>query len=213
MIKAVIFDLDDTLIETHPQVWKLHKYVAKNFYNVDLTEEKLRENWGKPLDRLMEQLYEFGDTVENMLAAILSVKHQFPLKVKDGSVNLIHELHDKGLKVGIVSSTTRYFMDGHLSNFNFPVDKFFAIQTAEDTKIHKPDPDVFLPVFKKLFDAGIKKEEIVYVGDSMDDMRAAFGAGIGFIAITTGIFTKEDFEKNGAKVIVSDIRDVLEKIN
>jgi phosphoglycolate phosphatase-like HAD superfamily hydrolase len=207
-IKAVIFNLDDTLIETHPQIWKLHKHVAKNFYNVELTDEKLRQHWGKPLDRLMEELYEFSDTVENMLAALMSVSHKFPVSVKDGSVDVINKLHDRGLKIGIVSATSRTFMNKHLTNFNFPIDKFTFIQTAEDTKIHKPNPDVFLPTFKRLLEDGVGKGEIVYVGDSMDDFKAATAAGIDFIAITTGIYTEEDFKKNGAKNIVSDIKEV-----
>ncbi len=209
MIKAVIFDLDDTLIETYPQIWKLHKHVAKEFYNVHVSDEKLRLHWGKPLSRLMEQLYDFGDTVENMSQALVSVAHKFPINKKDGAVELVNILHGKDIRVGIVSSTRRDFMNKHLNDFGFPVDKFFAIQTADDTEFHKPNPKVFEHVFSILEKEGIKKNEITYVGDSMMDFEAASQAGINFIGITTGIYSKEDFNKNGAEIIVSDIKEVI----
>ncbi len=50
------------------------------------------------------------------------------------------------------------------------------------------------------------------MGDSIIDCDAAQGAGIDFIAVTKGLYSKEDFKKRGVKVIIDDIREVVEKI-
>ncbi len=90
------------------------------------------------------------------------------------------------------------------------IDDFFIIQGADEVSAHKPDPDVFLPTLKKLDQKGINnKKSILYVGDSLDDLKAAYGAGIDFIAVTTGLYSREDFLAAGAKVILSDIREIL----
>lgn len=213
MIKAVIFDLDDTLLESRAAKWAQHKHVAKKFFNIDLKEETLLKHWGKPINVLAPELYEHLDTWENIHPLLINTRKDFPKIPYQSSVETIEKLTEDGILVAIISATTKHDIEYDLEKYNFSINKFIHIQGAEDTKVHKPDPDVFLPVFKKLSDIGIKKEEMVYVGDSLDDLRASHGAGINFIAITTGIFTKEDFEKNGAKVIVSDIKEVINFLN
>ncbi|MEX2052449.1 MAG: HAD-IA family hydrolase, partial [Candidatus Paceibacterota bacterium] len=210
MIKAVIFDFDDTLVETIVAKWAQHKHVAKKFYNVDVTDDLLRLHWGKPLDKLIGEICNYSDTKENMIEAYNSTRNDFPKNPYPGSVKVTRCLIDKGFKVGVLSATTKRFLVEDLENYGFPTEEFICIQGAEETTVHKPHPDVFLPLLKKLEEEGIKKDEIVYIGDSLDDFRAARGAGINFIAVTTGLYSKKDFKKNGAKNITKEIREVID---
>ena len=210
--KAVIFDYDDTLVETRAIKWAHHRAVAKEFYHIDLSDEVLLKHWGKPLYVLIAELYQYSDTLENMIKANLSIRDKFLKKVYTGSVKAITELVDRGVKVGILSATTNEFLLDDLIRHGFPVSNFSIIQGSDKTMVHKPDPKVFIPLLKKFKKEGIKKEEIIYVGDSLDDLQAAHGAGIGFIAVTTGLYSKEDFKKNGAKVIIKDIKELTSKI-
>lgn len=210
--KAVIFDFDDTLVESRLAKWAQHKHVAKKFYNIDIQEEDLFKHWGKPFHVLVGELYKNSDTLENMYSAINSTKDDFPKRVYKESVDVIKKLIDKNIKVGVVSATTKEFLLEDLNKFGFPVDHFFIIQGADETLFHKPHPDVFLAMFDKLGKEGIRKNEIVYVGDSLDDLKASSGAGIDFIAITTGLYSEKDFLENGAKNVIDNIERVLEKL-
>ncbi|GCE30103.1 hypothetical protein KDA_55870 [Dictyobacter alpinus] len=67
--KAVLFDLDDTLLKTATIKWAHHKAVAKQFYNIDLTDEVLAKHWGMPFEPMIAILYQRADTPENMLKA------------------------------------------------------------------------------------------------------------------------------------------------
>ncbi len=212
MIKAVIFDFDDTLVESRLAKWAQHRHVAREFYNIDLKEETLLEHWGKPLHNLIEELYERSDTLENMMTAVISTRDAFPKKPYMESVNIVKKLLSADIKVGILSAATRRFIIEDLKKFGFPVEQFFMIQGASETLVHKPNPDVFTPLIEALKKEDIDKEEIVYVGDSLYDLKAATQAGLYFIAITTGLYSRDDFEKNGAKVIVQDIKEVANKI-
>jgi HAD superfamily hydrolase (TIGR01662 family) len=208
--KAVIFDLDDTLLESREVKWAHHKAVAKKFYNLDLTDEDIREHWGKPFHVLVSELYQHKDTLDNLIAANVAIREEFRKKVYPGAVEVVKEIIKNGVKVGILSAATKKFFVEDLERFNFPVNQFAFIQDPEDTTVHKPNPKVFLPALDKLSKLGIKKEEIVYVGDSIDDLRAAHGAGIDFIAVTTGLYAKDDFKKHNARVIIKEISEVLE---
>ncbi len=210
--KAVIFDFDDTLVESRAIKWEHHKIVAKKFYNIDLSEETLREHWGKPFNTLMKELYQDADTLENMRKANISIRENFLKKVYPGSIGAVNKLLKNGLKLGLLSAANQEFLWQDLKRLGFPREDFSVIQSPEDTDVHKPDPKVFKPMFAKLENLGIKKEEMIYVGDSLMDLQAAHGAGIDFIAVTTGLYSKEDFEKHGAKVIVKNIKEVVKKI-
>jgi len=210
--KAVIFDFDDTLVKSRLAKWAQHKHVAKKFYNIDVKEEDLLKHWGKPFNILVGELYKHSDTLENMYKAVLSTKDHFPKKVYKESVNVIKQLLNKNIKVGVVSATTKEFLIEDLTKFGFPIGDFSIIQGADETLIHKPLPGVFLPMLSKLEKEGIRKNDIVYVGDSLDDLRASTEAGIDFIAVTTGLYSKKDFQENGAKTVIKEIQGVIAKL-
>ena len=207
--KAVIFDFDDTLVKAHEVIWALHKAVAKKFYNIDLSDEVILKHWGKPFPILVSELYQNTDTLENMIAANRSLTNDFLKKELRGSAETVTKLLDNGIRVGILSATIKSHILDDFNRLNFPTDRLDIIQSAEDTLVHKPDPDVFLPLLKKLKEEGIEKEDIVYVGDSLDDLRAATGAGIDFIAVNTGLYSSADFKKHGAKVVIKDITEII----
>lgn len=210
--KAVIFDFDDTLVESRAQKWAQHKHVAKKFFNIDLTEEEILKHWGKPIHTMAPELYQNKDVWENIYPILTSTRGDFHKKIYEGSTPVINKILKKGLSVGILSSATSREIKVDLERLNLPVDKFSFVQGVEDTLVHKPDPGVFLPALEQLSKEGINKEEIVYVGDSLFDLESAKGAGIDFIAVTTGLYSMENFRKAGANVIIENIKEVLKEI-
>src|SRR3989344_1846309 len=207
--KAVIFDFDDTLVESRELKWAQHKVVAKKFYNIDLSDEDLKKHWGKPLSELVRILYKDSDTVENMREVLFSTRQDFMKTVYPEAPTVVSKILDSGIEIGVLSAATNYFIVDDLTRMGFPVERFISVQGDEDTLKHKPHGDVFIPMFDKLATKGIDKKYIVYVGDSLDDLEASLSAGIDFIAITTGLYSREEFLKAGAKVVLSDIREVL----
>jgi phosphoglycolate phosphatase-like HAD superfamily hydrolase len=213
-IKAVIFDFDDTLVESRLAKWAQHKHVAKEFYNIELTDEDIKKHWGKPFHKLVGELYRNSDTPKKMMEAVMSVreKEEFKKKVHKGSPELMNELLDRGLKLGILTATMKKYLLVNLSEHNFPIDRLTIIQAADDTEVHKPDPAVFEPLLKKFKEEGIESSEIVYVGDSIDDLYSSKGAGVNFIAVTTGMYSEEDFKKEGVEIIVKRVTEITKYI-
>ncbi len=211
--KAVIFDFDDTLVKTWVVKWNHHKAVAKQFYDIDLSDEQIREHWGKPFDTLIIHLYQNADSIENMRAANWSLEDQFLKEIHDGSLEVINSLLNKGIIIGIVTAAPKDFTLPDFVRLGFPVENIAVIQTADDTMVHKPDPDVFNPILEKLSARSIQKDEIVYVGDALTDFYAARDAGLDFIAVTTGLTTQDQFLNAGVLKIVNKITDLPQILN
>jgi HAD superfamily hydrolase (TIGR01549 family) len=213
MIKAVIFDLDDTLVKTHVVKWAQHKAVARDTYGRELTDEKLREHWGKPFNALVAALHDNVDTLENMLAAYAANAHLFPKELHDATTDTIHVLLERGIKLGIVTATNKVFLLRDLKQLNIPSEEFFFLQAADETDFHKPDPRVFDQILGKLEREGISKDETMYVGDAVNDWYAARDAGMHFVGVTTGLHSAEEFSAAGAPKTIARLSELSASIS
>ena len=211
MIKAVIFDYDDTLVQTMKSAWKGIKESGKRYYNLEITEEQIKKYWGRAYKEMLTGVFNNIDTFENLNTHYEDARKSFPMETYPGALRTINDLLEK-FKIGIVTASGRKLVIDDLTKLEFPVDKFFYIQTSEDTEFHKPDPRVFDPTLNKLKSIGVDKNELAYVGDSVNDYFACRDAGIKFYGIAHGgTSTKEEFQKEGTEVIdkLADLINLL----
>lgn len=201
--KAVLFDLDDTLVKTSAIKWAHHKAVAKQFYNIDLTDEVLAQHWGMPFEPMMAIFYQNSDTPENMLKANLSLDAQFPKELQEDALDLVHALRARNLEIGVVTSILGHLAKKDLLRFGFPAQEFFILQGADDAPFHKPDPRVFDRALELLDEKKIRPHEAIYAGDALMDFYAARGAGLSFLGVTTGFVTQQQFQAEGAQSVSS----------
>jgi len=206
--RAVLFDADDTLLVTRKVKWRQHQHVAKTHYGIDLDEATLRLHWGKPFHELVAGLYANMGTEAEREANFLAHEHDFPKTYQPGALEMIHDLHARGVKLGIITSM---ILRGAMIDFQklaLPLDLFDILQGSEATEHHKPDPRVFDPALKRLAELGIDRSDIVYVGDDIRDYHAARDEGLGFIGVTQGLFTAADFQEAGAESVFDNLAGV-----
>jgi beta-phosphoglucomutase-like phosphatase (HAD superfamily) len=202
MIKAIIFDLDDTLLKTRQTKYQALKYAGKHFYNLDISDEILDKHWGKPYLEFMGEVFEHVDTPEHISNNHKSTVKNFPNIAYADASETIETLVLK-YKVCILSSASKSLVEYDIESSGLPLKKFTYIQSAEDTDVHKPDPMVFAPVVRILSKYDIGLDEIVYVGDMLSDAKAALGAGLHFIGIAGRTTPKNDFDTLGVPTVVS----------
>lgn len=199
-IKAVLFDFDDTLVNTMGPKWAQHKHIAKTYYGKTLDDEEIKLHWGKPLTELMQILYETED-VQTAIGHNTAMRPHFPKELFDSALDTLEHLHKCGKKLGLVTATTRSNVLYDFERWRFPKELFGHVQTEEDTKHHKPDPRVFEPALLWLKQHQIEPSEVLYIGDHINDMNAAKGAGMHFIGVATGLFTVAEFEQHGVQAL------------
>jgi phosphoglycolate phosphatase-like HAD superfamily hydrolase len=199
-IRAVLFDLDDTLLKTAEIKWQHHKVVAAQ-YGVTLTDETLARYWGMPFDQMIGHLYNHTDTVDNMRAANRALEPQFPKEIHDDTVGVLGTLALHGIVAGVVTSINSEFAVADLARLQVPEDAFLFVQGADETLHHKPDGRVFDPALARLAELGIQSTEVLYVGDAIMDHDAAVSAGIRFLGVATGFISIEQFQARGADAV------------
>lgn len=214
--KAVIFDFDDTLVKTIGPVWEQHKYVAQQYFGIQLADEDIKKAWGQPLPQFVETLY--GRSFAEVEPRLLEHKLNFPKELLPEAKALLEKLSAQGKHIAVVTSTNRNSIGRDLNSLRLSEDIFFDVVTIDDVEYYKPDPRVFVTLFERFAGVGVPREAMVYIGDSATDFMAARDAGIDFIGVAQGLLTRKDFqalkgwEASGA-VAVSSLSELLEQPN
>jgi len=199
-IQAIFFDHDDTLVNTIGTKWAQHKYIARRFYDRELSDDDIREHWGKPLDVMIGLLYGTDD-LQDAMQNVLATRDRFEKELFEFTMPTLRMLKLGGYALGVITATSSDSFNHDLEYHNVGIELFDYVQTSEDTKFHKPDPRVFVPAVSWLSDNSIKPENVLYVGDGLHDMKAAKDAGFVFFGVETGLVSAEEFAANGAKSV------------
>lgn len=196
-IKAVLFDHDDTLIGTIGSRWQHHKYVAHKYYNKELTDEEIIAHWGEPFSDLIRHLYETDD-IEQALANNNFSRGEYPEPLFEGVVSMLQKLKEAKRLTGIITAANRSDFEQDLKRLHIPRELIDYTQTSDDTPYHKPNKRVFEPTLIWLAEIGVNPDKVVYIGDSLSDMKAAIGVGFKFIGVETGLVSAKQFKDAGA---------------
>jgi HAD superfamily hydrolase (TIGR01509 family) len=211
-IRAVIFDIDGTLIDSvdgHARAWR--EVLAR--HGVDVAYEKVRHEIGKGGDQLLrvflpeEVVARDGEAIEAERLALFKSRYlpevrPFP-KVRD----LFLRAHAQGLMVTLASSAK----DEELARYKEIAgiaDLVDESTSADDAARSKPDPDIFKAVLARLGGA-VPTGEVVVVGDSPYDAEAAGRAGLQTLGVLCGGFSEDELRGAGCVAIYADPADLL----
>lgn len=199
-IKLVLFDNDDTLVGTYQPIWDMFRYTAKNHYDIELSDKDILLHWGKPIRELAKHYYQTDD-IDSAIDIIERNLPYFPKKKFDYTTKIFTKLKNDGKSIGIVSATYLNILTDDFKRLEIPIESLDYIQTAENSNYHKPNPKVFEPMFSWASMNNIKKDEILYIGDSLFDVQATQKAALNFLGVETGLLTAEKFTELGADSI------------
>ncbi|MDD3219839.1 MAG: HAD family hydrolase [Lachnospiraceae bacterium] len=119
-------------------------------------------------------------------------------------IPMLKELKSAGAKVGILSSKRRVRIQESIDKYQIQ-DYVTRVVGMEDVTAAKPDPEGICRLMKE---ESIKKEELLYIGDSIIDAKTAQNVGVDFAAVTTGITTAEEFKPFPHKRIMADLSEL-----
>jgi len=213
MIKVILFDFDDTLIRTYSSAVNHIRNAAKLFGVRVPHESEIKLHWGKHFKDFTTSLWPGLNTggFNEIYEKFLTRMRGYP--PVDGVHEVIETLTGNYM-LGLVTSRDSMSLPIRARQANIDLGSFAHIVTSDDVRHYKPDPRVFDEILRKTEIDGIKKEEIVYIGDNIVDFHAARNAGLNFFGVTTGVVTKEDFLKEGLREerILISVTELPEKL-
>ena len=213
MLKAVIFDFDYTLGDSTNGIALSINYALENLGYASQKLSDIKKTIGLSLKETYFTLTENDDLEEaEQFAKLFKEKADEVMvpntELYDGVKEVLIKLREKNIKTAIVTSKFHYRIEQILNKFNVN-DLIDIIVGAEDVKASKPNPEGLLWTLEHL---GLKKEEVLYVGDSYVDAKAAENANVGFAAVLTGTTTREEFSNYNCIYIGEDIKYVYNYI-
>ncbi|MBQ2862915.1 MAG: HAD-IA family hydrolase [Clostridia bacterium] len=214
-IKAVIFDLDGTLLDSlcdlHISVnaaCEAHGFPAH-------TKDEVCSYVGNGVYKLIERAIPDGDKNEKFESTLAFFKEHYALHMYDhtGAYEGIYEALDtllaEGYKLAVVSNKFDLAVRELCQRF-FPRHIEVAIGECEAKGIKKkPAPDTVIAALKEL---SLTAEEAVYVGDSDVDVLTAKNSNMPCISVLWGFRSKDFLESVGASVFALTAPELVEKI-
>lgn len=198
MPSAILFDCDDTLVQTKESKFAALRAIARQHYALALSDEQIREHWGIAYEALFRALFGAVEPdVARVIARYEAVNDEYPVEAYPEAVRVLRRLRER-FAIGIVTSAGRALAVRQLERIGLHPGELSVFQAADDTPLHKPDPRVFEPALDVLGAKGIPRSAVLYVGDSLRDFQAARGAGLGFCGVLRGTTTAEEFAAAGA---------------
>lgn len=217
-IKAVLFDLDGTLLNTLNHIGgSVNKVLKKYGFPTHLmVEYKLKI--GKGIESLLESSLPADGTENYSQKEMLEeLKENYEnnindnSKVYDGIIELLEWLKAKGIHMGIITNKLEHLAGQNVDYF-FP-DWNLDIKGDGGKFPMKPNPTALIASANEF---KVNPNECIYVGDSGSDMVAAIQAGMDPVGVTWGFRSDDELRKNGAKYIVHhplEIKEIIEEVN
>lgn len=212
MYKAVIFDLDGTILNTLDDLFCSTNYALEQYNLKNRTYEEIRCFVGNGVRVLIEKAVgeDYQYLVENVIQEFKNHYRDHSLdhiKEYDGIKELLVELKRKGIKLAVVTNKFNLAAQG-IVNKHFP--GIFDIVLGESKELNrKPHPDMCNYVLEKL---RIKHSDALYVGDSDVDILTANNANLKCISCSWGFRTKGELLASNATIIIDKPCDLLEKL-
>jgi len=215
MVKAVIFDLDGTVLDTEKLLVK-YWCMSANEHGFPMEREhalQLRSLARKYAEPLLKEW--FGENCDYMTLRNrrmeLMTKHidKFGLETKAGIKELLIYLGEKGYKRAVATATDLNRAGGYLKDVGL-YDYFDCIISAHQVKNGKPKPDVYLYAVENL---GLTPDECIAVEDSPNGVISASTAGCKTIMVPDLTEPDDDLRKQLFAVCKSadEIIGVIEK--
>ena len=208
-IKACLFDLDGTLVDSMGLIVASFRETALHFFGESPPESELIAGIGTPLK---EQLSTFTDdpverdAMQEFFAEYYIKNHNDHVKSFQGVHEGLQALQAVGQKMGIVTSKNDIGAMRALKHCK--LESYFEIVvTIDSTDKHKPNPE---PVYKALEALQTDASEAVFVGDSTHDLEAGRAASCFTAAVDWTVFAKADLEACAPDIWLQTTAEIAE---
>jgi len=203
--KAVIFDLDGTLVHTTPEY--RYKVVPQTLteFGVIASKENIDKFWFGHPDREIVIRDHFGVAPE-LFWKEFRKNDDINLRIKESrtypDIDFLAELKEKGYKLGIVTGAPEHIAYPEIKLIG--EDNFDSIILAHEFKgiRSKPDPQGLFECLKIL---KLRPEEVIFVGNGDEDILAAKNAGIFDVLLLRG---EHDFIKQAPSVFINSLYEL-----
>ena len=214
--KAVLFDLDGTLLKTLPDLCSSVNYALSVCGMEEKSEEFIRLAVGNGIKKTISRCIEGGEENPRLSELVALFDEHYKknsaegTRPYDGIPELLSELKKAGYLIAVVSNKEDSALRDLTEKF-FPNLVDFSVGEMEARGVRrKPAPDMAEIALREL---RVNKDEAVFVGDSAVDIETAENSGLPCISVLWGFRTREEIEQTHkislAAANAKELKDLL----
>lgn len=209
-LKAVVFDLDGTLLDTLEDLANATNWALRHNGMAERSLEEVRQFVGNGVRRLIERAVAVGTDDELLEKTFADFKAYYVdhcqerTRLYDGISEMLAALKAAGYAMAIVSNKLQAGVD-ELYDLYFRETIDVAIGEREGVR-RKPAPDMVASALKEL---GVTVDEAVYVGDSDVDLQTARNSGLPCISVLWGFRDRDFLVEHGATCFVERPAEIV----
>jgi len=216
-VRAVVFDLDDTLVLSTVDYGKFKRLVIDKVvsHGEPRTMYDPKETVVSIISRYEKRMHEAGlpdEERRRRLAELDRIMDEVELervaetKAIRGAIELLELLRSRGIRIGILTRGCQDYASAALSEAGL-MQLVDAIGCRNSETKAKPSPESYLRLIEQL---GVRKEETFFVGDHPIDAKCAANAGVPFVAVETGDVSSDDLRAAGCVAVFTDVGRMVE---
>jgi len=214
--RAVIFDLDGTLLDTIQDIADSMNTVLKKLGFPTYKTEDYYYFVGEGMDVLCKKVIpESHNTPDLVKKCVEMMKIEYQknwlnnTKPYPGIPELLTELEKIKMKIAVHSNKPDEFTKLYIQRL-LPQINFSIVIGANPFLPKKPAPDGAIYIAREL---GIPPEEFIYLGDSAIDIKTALSAGMYPVGALWGFRTADELIASGARKLINRPDELLEIIS
>ena len=219
MVRGLIFDVDGTLVSHKVDGEKLRSTTARELvrmgFDISFMDDKTLHTQ-QIIDRAREQIesgsvkikFELFRAALNEALDELEMDWNALAEPIPGTNDLLDDLRTRNVRLATLTNSGRAPSEWLLKQHDL-LRRFDFTLSRDDVTALKPSPD---GVFRALELMRLPKAEVVYVGDSIIDVKAAKAAGIKVASVTTGRYSHERLRNEGSDYIMDSLSELLELV-
>ena len=207
MIKAVLFDLDGTLIDTNKLIMDSFKKAFKEILDIEPPEEEIAMLFGRPLVKTLGQYSE--ERVNDLVKTYRDYNesnHDNMCNTFEGVKEMLIQLKDMGIKTAIVTSK-RVSLAKRGMEISGILHLMDVIISPESTEKHKPNAE---PALKACEILEIKPSEAIMVGDATYDILCGKSAGCKTIGVKYTAIPLDELRQASPDYFIDKPMEVIE---
>ncbi|HPQ62410.1 MAG TPA: HAD family hydrolase [Bacillota bacterium] len=213
--KAVIFDLDGTLLNTIGDITESVNAAMAEINEKPFSSDEVKYFVGSGVDILVNRIIKIReldmDMFDYIKKAYLKYYSEYRTKTTapyPGISDLLKNLSGLEIDINVLSNKPENDVIPVIAE-NFPEMDFKIVMGKRETFPIKPDPTSVLYLVKQL---GIDRNKVLYVGDSEVDILTALNAGLESVGVLWGFRTETELRNAGAKHLVKSPGDIVKII-
>jgi len=200
-IRGVLFDLDGTLVDSIELTTVSFLHTCRVHLGTEPSRAWVASTMGRPLIEALDE------AAPGRAAALFAtyvahhdLHHDLLLHPFDEALDAVHALHRRGLPLAALRALDLYQLTS----------LFTVVVALEDTARHKPLPDPLLHAARHL---DLPPQHLLYIGDSVHDIRAAQAAAMPVAAALWGAGAESELRALRPDAVLERAGDVLRVVS